>query len=71
MEKIKKMISTKDLAYICDIFNWNITASKKIEYMLEICEDEMICKELDKLNKMHLSYCENLKSLLEESDCNE
>ncbi len=29
MEQLPTMISTKDLAYLSDIFGWNFTASKK------------------------------------------
>lgn len=71
MKKIPNMISSKDLAYISDMFNWNITAAKKIEFYLDFCEDEELCKELTKLNKVHMKNCQNLTKLLEIGDGNE
>jgi hypothetical protein len=71
MKKVPDMISTKDLAYIKDIFNWNIIASKKIEVYLENTDDEEISKELNKLNKLHLKNCKELIKILKESDFNE
>lgn len=71
MKKIPNMISSKDLSYITDMFNWNIIAAKKIQFYLESCEDEDLCKELTKLNKIHLKNCETLTKLLENGDDNE
>ncbi len=71
MEKIPNMISTKDLAYISDMFNWNMTAAKKIEHYLSTCTDQEVCKEFTKLNKLHLQNCQNLTKLLESSENNE
>ncbi|MBO5096403.1 MAG: hypothetical protein J6B98_05970 [Bacilli bacterium] len=71
MKKIPNMISSKDLSYISDMFNWNFTAAKKIEFYLESCEDEELCKELTKLNKDHIRNCQNLTKLLESSDDND
>ncbi len=71
MKKIPNMISSKDLSYISDMFNWNFTAAKKTEFYLESCEDEDLCKELTKLNKIHLKNCQNLTKLLENGDDNE
>lgn len=71
MKKIPNMISSKDLAYISDMFNWNMTTSKKIEYYLNSCEDEELCKELTKLNKIHLKNCQSLTKLLENGDNND
>lgn len=71
MKKIPKMISTKDMAYITDIFNWNITAAKKIESYINNCNDEDLVKEFQKTSKMHLKNCDEMISLLEEFDTNE
>lgn len=29
MQNVPNIISTKDLSYICDMFNWNFTTAKK------------------------------------------
>ena len=71
MKKIPKMISTKDMAYITDIFNWNITAAKKIESYINNCNDEDLVKEFQKTSKIHLKNCDEMISLLEEFDTNE
>lgn len=71
MKRIPNMISSKDLAYISDMFNWNMTAAKKIEHYLKTCKDEEVCKEFTKLNKLHLKNCQNLTKLLESSETNE
>lgn len=71
MKKVPKMVSTKDLSYICDIFNWNYTTAQKLEFYLENMDDEEICKEFSKLDKMHLKNCESLLKVLESCDNNE
>lgn len=68
MKKIPNMISTKDLAYISDIFNWNNTQVKKLDYYIKICKDEDICKEFTKLKKIHIQNCKNLINILESCD---
>lgn len=71
MEKIPEMISTKDLAYICDIFNWNDVMNKKISFYLDGIVDEEIKSEFTKLQKLHSDNCEQLIKLLNEGDPNE
>lgn len=64
MKKVPKMISTKDLSYISDIFNWNITANKKIDYYLKNCKNKEVCSELKKISKIHKKNCELLVNSL-------
>ena len=71
MKKIPNMISTKDLSYISDMFNWNITAAKKIACYLKSCKDEDVVKEFTKLEKLHIKNCQNLTKILESCDDNE
>lgn len=71
MKKIPCMISTKDLAYITDIFNWNITISKRLELYSKSCKDDEVCKEFSKLKKIHLKACNEMTNLLKECECNE
>ena len=40
------MISTKDLAYIEDMFNWNDTLRLKLNYFIEECFDDDLCPYL-------------------------
>lgn len=71
MKKIPKMLSTKDLSYISDIFNWNLVASKKIESFIKTCKDDELLKEFEKANKLHLKTCNEMIDLLKEFESNE
>ncbi len=71
MKKVPYMISTKDLAYIIDIFNWNITISKRLDVYLKTCKDEEVCKEFTKLKKLHLKVCNDMTNLLKDGVSNE
>lgn len=62
MEQVPAIISTKDLSYLNDIFEWNFIAAKKtLHYINEVTDDE-IKKELEKVYKMHEK---NLNKILE------
>lgn len=71
MKKIPCMISSKDIFYVKDIFNWNMNAYCKINYYLDSVKDEDVCKEFKKLSKMHLNNCKLIVNLLEGCDFNE
>lgn len=68
MAKSPKMISTKDLLYICDMFNWNQTLNKKVSYYLEDCNDEDLCKYLNEILEMTTDNSNNLIKLLESGE---
>lgn len=62
MEQVPAIISTKDLSYLSDIFEWNFIAAKKaLHYSNEVTKEELK-KELDKVYKMHEKH---LKKILE------
>ena len=42
MNKVPKMISTKDLSYISDMFSWHNTLANKLTYYLETCDDKEV-----------------------------
>ena len=42
MKQIPEMISTKDLSYLEDMFNWNYTLYKKLNTYIEEVNDEEI-----------------------------
>lgn len=69
MEKLEIMISTKDLSYIEDIFNWNIVALKKVEFYLKNCNDKKICTKLKQVSKLHHDNCNKVLKLLKECEC--
>lgn len=68
MKKIPNMISTKDLSYISDMFNWNLVAAEKYEYYLNLIEDEECAKKLSTLCDMHRQICNDLLNILKEGD---
>ncbi len=64
MDKVPNMISTKDLLYLSDMFEWHFVASKKCEHYANEVTDEEIQKELQKVGKMHAKYCQSIVTLL-------
>lgn len=71
MKNVKTMISTKDSAYLKDMFNWNFVALKKYSDYLEYVEDEEINKLLNDLIKMHTKNCQEIITILEEGGNND
>lgn len=65
LKKIPCMLSTKDNSYIEDIFNWNITAYKKIDSYIDLVSDKDLSNELKRIAKMHRSNCDSLVKYLE------
>ncbi len=65
MEQVPDMISTKDLAYLSDIFGWNFTASKKASHFAKEVTDAEIQESLTQVANMHKSICENIVKILE------
>lgn len=60
MDKVPVMISTKDLSYLHDIFEWNFNASKKANHF-----SEEIKNEIHNIALMHKTICENIITILE------
>lgn len=65
MNTVPKMISTKDLDYICDMFNWNFTACKKAYHFAQECTDKDVANILNEAAAMHKEHCQFLISLLQ------
>ena len=68
MKNIPEMISTKDIAYIKDMFNWNYILFKKYDNYLENIEDEEIYKLTNDLSNLHFNNSNELLNLLEGCD---
>lgn len=65
MEQVPAIISTKDLSYLSDMFEWNFVAAKKaLHYSNEVTNAE-IKKELDKVYKMHEKHLKKILELLQ------
>ena len=64
MEKVPTIISTKDLSYICDMFNWNFTMAKKAIFYSKEVNDEEISNEFNSIYFMHKQIMEELINIL-------
>ena len=65
MKNLPKMISSKDLMYICDSFNWHLLAAKKFEQYVPQVVDSDCEQKLNNLIEMHYQVCHDLIALLE------
>ena len=65
MNKVPEMISTKDIAYIADIFEWNFIVCKKAHEFSKMVCDKEIKNELEKVSSLHKDICDNLLKILE------
>lgn len=60
--EVPSMISSKDLDYLCDIYNWNFNACKVANNLIGKVEDEEIKSAF---NNTYLIHLENVKQVLE------
>lgn len=64
MNNVPNIISTKDLSYICDMFQWNFTAAKKALHYQQEVSDSDIKNELNSIFEMHKNICSSLIDIL-------
>ena len=64
MKQVPKMISTNDLSYLEDMFNWHFIACKKCYTYLDYIEDKDIKKQVEKNYKEHKKACETIIALI-------
>ena len=65
MEQVPAIISTKDLSYLSDMFEWNFIAAKKALHYINQVQDEELKKELDKIYRMHEKHLKKILELLQ------
>lgn len=65
MEQVPNMISTKDLSYLCDIFNWNYTASKEAHNYSELTQNQELKDIFHDVFLIHKEICEDVLDILE------
>lgn len=58
------MISTKDLAYLTDIFEWNFNASKKANHYSSEIKIEEVKQIACDVAKMHAEICHKIIEIL-------
>lgn len=68
MEQVPNIISTKDLSYLSDIFEWNYTASKECLHFSKKVQAEDIQNTLQNVANMHEQICQKIISILKEGE---
>lgn len=66
MNKVPNMISTKDLAYLKDMFEWNFNASKLAYHFSNETNNPIIKDMIMKVCRMHTEHCNKIKNMLME-----
>lgn len=66
MNKVPTMISTKDLAYLKDMFEWNFNASKLAYHFSEETTNPIIKDMVMRVCRMHSEHCHKIKNILTE-----
>ena len=56
MDTVPQIISTKDLAYISDMFEWNYNAYKEINHFIGEVKSEEIKELLESASSMHNTH---------------
>lgn len=64
MNTVPTMISTKDLSYLADMFEWNFTACKKANHFANEVQDEEIKNMLQSTANLHQKICQNIVEIL-------
>ena len=64
MEKVPSMISTKDLDYLTDIFNWNYGAFKSVINMESEFTDKTLSKCVRKVSDLFMNNMDTVLDIL-------
>lgn len=64
MEKVPSMISTKDLDYLTDIFNWNYGAFKSVINMESEFTDKVLSKCAGKVSDLFMNNMDTILDIL-------
>ncbi len=64
MEKVPSMISTKDLDYLTDIFNWNYGAFKSVINMESEFTDKALSKCAGKVSDLFMNNMDTILDIL-------
>ena len=76
MDTVPQIISTKDLSYLSDMFEWNYTALKQINHFMGEVKDNEIKELLESIRNMHEDHLRFIVSILkkeedEECECDD
>ncbi len=64
MDKVPKMISTKDLDYIKDMLHWNLVASKKANHYLNYLQDQEAKELIKEASLRHAKHYQTILNFL-------
>ena len=64
MDTVPQIISTKDLSYIADMFEWNYNAYKQINHFIKEVKSEEIQEVLENASNMHYNHLQYLIAIL-------
>ena len=68
MELIPKMISTKDLLYLSDLFEINYLAFKEVSSYIKMVQDKEIKDTLKRMKNLHEDHLHYIISILKQED---
>lgn len=68
MELIPKMISTKDLLYLSDLFEINYLAFKEVSSYIKMVQDKEIKDTLERMKNLHEDHLHYIISILKQED---
>jgi len=68
MDTIPKIISTKDLAYLSDMFEWNYTAFKQINHYINEVNNNDIKELLERIRNMHEDHMNFIVAIMKDED---
>ena len=60
MKQVPNIISTKDLSYLEDMFNWHFTIAKKAATYSEEVQEQTIANFMEEVSKKHQKICEKI-----------
>lgn len=64
MNQVPNMISTKDFAYLSDIFEWNMNASKEANHYSGEVTMENVKAMIEEARSMHTNHAQKIVQLL-------
>ena len=68
MKQVPFIISTKDLAYLNDMFEWHLGASKKAYHYYETTTDQEIKDKFLNVYYSHKNICNQILGILMEGE---
>ena len=71
MDTVPQIISTKDLAYLSDMFEWNYIAFKQINHFINEVKDEEVKELLERFRNMHEDHLNFIISILKKEEFDE